>query len=143
MDLAKWAEAKAETVGETANQLKQQAAVAGLEYLVNTTPVDTSEALSNWEVGLGRPLVAGTRPPHVPGKGGSTAPQSRAQAIATGRAFIAQSKPGQPIYLSNAVAHIGPLNRGHSKQAPAGFIDASLIIMRQFIKNVRFVRTRN
>lgn len=71
----------------------------------------------NWVVGLGTPnrAVRGTA-----GPGGGS------QAIAEGAVLIKNSTPHQAIYISNSVAYIMELNRGHSKQAPAGFIELAV-----------------
>lgn len=141
LSLAKRLEERADTLSDDANELKKRAATEMLEYLVYETPVDTSQALSNWQIGNGRPVTAEI-PPHAPGSGGSTAATSRAAAIAEGRERIAASKPGEPIYLSNLLPYIRRLNTGWSKQSPGGFVEASLMIGRNIIQTVRLVRLR-
>lgn len=141
LTLAKRMEDKADEVAEVGNQAAIAAAGAMLDYLVDETPVDTSQALSNWQIGLGRP-VGSELPPLVIGKGGSSASASRAAAKAIGHAVLRTKKPGQPIYLSNLLPYIRRLNAGSSVQAPAGFVDAAIMVGRKFIGSVQFVRMR-
>lgn len=81
------------------------------------TPVDTGWARANWVPNIGEPLtgVVGTREAVTAG------------AQAAGQAKLIRYKLGQgPIYLTNNVEYIKRLNAGHSKQAPAGFIQAAV-----------------
>lgn len=139
--LARNCERRARDIELNANECKIEAASQMLEYLVNTTPVDTSKALSNWQVGVGQP-VSSEIGPHVPGEAGSTVDASSAAALAIGLERLRRAKPGQPVYLSNLVPYIRRLNNGWSQQAPAGFIDGALEIGRMFVRTVRFVRLR-
>lgn len=139
--LAERLEKRAETIGEVGHEKKVEAASAMLKMLVEVTPVDESTALSNWQVGVGRP-VGSEIPPYVRGSKGSTAGASRSAAIAEGLERIKNSQPGQPIYLSNLVPYIRRLNQGWSAQAPAGFVDRALMLGREIVRTVRFVRLR-
>jgi hypothetical protein len=93
--------------------------------LVEHTPVDVTEAVSNWQPGIntapGFPL-----PAIVAGKHGSTAPQSREEAIAHVDRAVAAKRPGEAFYISNLAPHIGFLNDGSSKQEPAGFVERAI-----------------
>jgi hypothetical protein len=141
LSLAARLERIADDVPDAANELKKKAAEAMLVQLVNDTPVDESVALSNWQIGNNRPVGAEI-PAYAPGKAGSTAATSRAAAIAEGRQRIALAKPGEPIYLSNLLPYIRRLNSGWSKQAPAGFVEAAVMVGRNIIQTVRFIRLR-
>lgn len=90
-----------------------------LSNLAVATPVDTGKARSNWRVSIGGPITS-----EIETFGpGSTA---SASAIAAGFSIFARYVPGQDIYIRNNVPYIGALNRGHSKQAPPGYIEAAV-----------------
>lgn len=98
-----------------------------IEYhLVYDTPVDTSTALSNWQVFLNNPAPDEITA-YALGSRGSTQSSSAGAALTDARAELARKKPGQPIYLSNLVDYIKKLNDGSSAQAPAGFIEAAIL----------------
>lgn len=104
------------------------AALGAIDVLVEQTPVDTGEAVSNWQVGIGAAPVT-TVPPHVPGRGGATAGVNRAitRKIAEGeiKRYIGI---GGPIYITNNADHIGRLNEGSSPQHPGGFVDEAMLV---------------
>ena len=141
LDLAKRVESIRDGVTETSNKLKIQAATKMLEYLVKETPVDTTEALSNWQIGIGRP-VNSELPPYAKGKGGSTASVSRNAAIHVGTQKLLTAKPGQAVYLSNLVPYIRRLNNGYSKPPGCCFVEAAILIGRNFVKSVKLIRLR-
>lgn len=106
-----------------------------VETLVQDTPVDTGEAISNWLVGRGRPRRSIIKP-HFPGKGGSTA---RANRLATVKEASRRVRAGKtrPIWISNNVPHMEFLNRGSSTQAPAGFIQNALVSAQQAVRRTK------
>lgn len=142
LDLAKRLEKRAASISTDANEVKKATALKMVDYLIDETPVDTSNALSNWQVGLGRPVGYEPRGPFVRGDAGSSAAASRAAAKEAARGLIAAAKPGQPIYLSNVTAYIRRLNDGWSKQHPGGFIEAAILLGRKFVNSVKLVRLR-
>lgn len=99
------------------------------ELTLRDTPVDTSQALSNWQVTLDTISARFIRP-HVPGDEGSTRTASANVAYSKARAILRSKKPGQRIFLSNAAPYINRLNEGSSKQAPAGFIERAILLAR-------------
>lgn len=111
-----------------------------LESLWRETPVDTSKALSNWLVGIGKGIYA-EREPYVPGFLGYTANASTAAARMVAFAALDTKKPGQSIFIINNVDYIMHLNRGGSKQARAGFIEGCIFgakyAMRSYKLNIR------
>lgn len=115
---------------ETAhNERVKKAALAMVVYLVNQTPVDTSQALSNWIVSLGsvdRSFIG----PWVPGIAGSTRAASAAEAIALARLILADKKAGQRVFIVNNAPYIRRLNEGSSRQHPGGFVQAAAIVGR-------------
>lgn len=99
------------------------AALASAKALILATPVDTSNALSNWRVSAGFPKTKEIEP-YVRGKKGSTWLQSTAEAIRESIKALEKAKVGQQIYITNNVEYIDDLNSGSSDQAPAGWIEA-------------------
>lgn len=100
--------------------------------VIDRTPVDTGEARSNWLPSLGVP-IRGTIAPYTPypkyshgnGRGtGETANASAAKARVDGA--LKARQPGQTFIIQNNVDHIGELNSGSSKQAPALFVELAV-----------------
>lgn len=89
-----------ETVKKRANVVKQKIAKEVLKELVYTTPVDTSKALSNWQVGLLRPIQVSSGPLYE-GYHGSTEESSSQITYAVGQTIINVSRFGEPIFISN------------------------------------------
>lgn len=105
-----------------------KAGVVGLEAVAVRTPVDTSEARSNWNLGTAKVTVV--RPPHITGKRhiGIGERGVYAAVVAEGKR-VAQSIPpesiadGRPVVISNPVPYIGLLNSGSSPQNAEGNFD--------------------
>lgn len=119
---------------ETASLLKSEASRCAVEVavrietnLANVTPVDTSNALSNWQVALNDPEMSEIYP-YVPGYKGSSQPQSTAMAIAKAKDVLKNKKPGETIFISNNAPYIIDLNNGSSKQASAGFVERAVLV---------------
>jgi len=108
------------------------------QYLVYTTPVDTSNALSNWQGSLDQPITSEIFP-YVPGVMGLTKLQSAAEALEVFTQKMMEKKPGQTIFISNNAPYIRDLNNGTSKQAPAGFVENCELMARQSVKNFKMV----
>jgi hypothetical protein len=108
-------------------------ALGMVKELTVTTPVDTSKALSNWQVSVGETPIPVVLDPAAPGTNGSTqmlsalATQMLASVILTGRKF------GSTVYLYNNAAYISQLERGKSKQG-SGFVAAAIANGRNRIK---------
>ena len=128
--LAKSMRSKAKAIPELANGIAIAAVSAGLKDMVEVTPVDTSEAESNWRIGVGS-APAGSLPPFFSGRFGSTRAVSAESALREGSAALQTKQPGQSVWLSNTAKHIGDLDRGTSKQFPGGFIPRASIIIRE------------
>lgn len=134
LDLAARLEAKAKDVPKLASNRAIAAAKVLVDTVVWRTPVDTSKALSNWQVTLTAPAY-NTIPPHAPGYHGYTQFQSAQAAIAAVERVLSTKKPGQTIFISNNVHYIRKLNNGFSRQAPAGFVEASVLVARSYLRN--------
>jgi hypothetical protein len=122
---------------EELNQAANDAALIVLDDLVNNTPVDTSNALSNWQISLGTPIMD-ERPPYFPGIKGSTREESAAATMAAGRFILRTKKPGEIIYLSNNAPYIVGLNEGlTSALNRGGFVERACEKGRNELKKVK------
>lgn len=138
LDLAKELDAMPTKIGRAANQVKIDTVKAIDRDLVPHTPVDVTTAVSNWQPGVG---VAPSfeLPAIVPGEAGSTAAQSREEAIAHVDRALADVQPGQPFFLSNLTDYIEGLNNGTSAQEPAGFVERAVLIGHRFVRRAKLV----
>jgi hypothetical protein len=73
-------------------------------------------ARANWFVGLGQASKFESDETDASGSG----------TMERGKAAIQRSTPGQDIHLCNNLPYIVPLNRGHSHQAPEGWIERAV-----------------
>lgn len=121
-------------LGETEGAAAVASAI--LKELVYSTPVDTSLAASNWQIGIGSPADS-LIPPYVVGSKGSSAAASRAAAYNEGIAKLATRKPGETVYISNTTPYIKQLDQGTSTQAPQGMTERALLIGRTLLGKVR------
>ena len=95
---------------------------------VEATPVDTGLARSNWVASLDAPAV-GVVPAHVPGVGGSTGDANALAAIGLAESAIDgfEISKNREVHITNNAPHIGALNDGHSRQAPADFVRTAVM----------------
>lgn len=125
---------RAEASSSVGNDLAKKVALAIVRELVISTPVDTSKALSNWQVSLNtRP--AGSLPPYAYGNRGSTQEISAVDAIRVAELILKNKKPGDVIHITNNLPYIRRLNEGSSTQAPAGFVERAELIGRKIAKS--------
>lgn len=113
-------------VETNAVKLVRKVALSVDSTVIMGTPVDTGRARSNWQVEIGKP-ARGTVEAYAPGKEGSTGGQNAQIALALGAGVIATYKGGESIHLTNNLPYIGALNRGHSAQAPSGFVETAVL----------------
>lgn len=119
---------------EVTNNLSVKCVEVILHDLLQVTPVDTSKALSNWQVTLDAPATESIDA-YYPGKKGSTAEISREEAYNNGVAVLAQKKPGQLVYITNCLPYIQRLNEGWSQQEPAGFVERAILLGRLYVED--------
>lgn len=136
LDLAISLERRIDKLDEEASKAAVQVALTILGDLVYVTPVDTSQALSNWQVSLEKP-ASDSIPPYYPGEQGSTQRASAQAALDAARAVLRGKKPGDTIYLSNVLPYIRRLNDGYSAQAPAGFVERAALLGRKQARKVK------
>lgn len=102
----------------------------GIELLgriVRATPVDTGRARGNWNVSIGR-------------EDPTTNDERRAaEALEEGNRVINEVKlgtRGDRVFITNGLPYIGPLNDGHSKQAPKGYLQRIVRDMRSYVRKI-------
>lgn len=135
-DLAKVLERKAAAIEAAASKTAVDVAVAIVRHLAYNTPVDTSQALSNWITTLGSP-ASGTIGPHTPGIFGSSQVASAETTIAQAISILANKKPGQPIYIVNNLDYIVGLNQGTISRQPGSFVEGAMLIGRNEAKKFK------
>lgn len=118
----------ATVVEGNSNKMMRRVVVTVASAVALRTPVDTGRARGNWQTQIG---VAPTAPAGgVPlGRKGSTGVAAAGHAIAAAQAAMDGYKAmhsGTPVFISNNLPYIGPLNAGSSTQAPAGFVQAAI-----------------
>jgi hypothetical protein len=114
-DLAKQMEEVASNVPMQMAQLKANVAKKMVEYLILNTPVNTTQALSNWQVSWGSPERS-TRSAYVEGKGGETWELSTEEATLQANLVLSSPVQGRDLYITNNIGYIDALNAGKSKQ---------------------------
>ncbi|QYC96681.1 virion structural protein [Stenotrophomonas phage BUCT627] len=133
---------RANSLPERVNKVKIEVATAGLFALAQSTPVDTGQAVSNWQVGIGQ-AVSGVRAAYAPGFDRSTEEVNRNAMLEAARRPLQTAKAGQTIHLTNNLDYIVDLDHGKSPQAPAGAMrPAALVVMRFRVKNAKLFTER-
>lgn len=136
LDLADSLEQRASKIDKKSSEAAAKVALTIITELVWVNPVDTSKALSNWQIGIGSPVDSRIEP-YSPGEGGSTQRASASATIAVAKKILATKKPGQVVYISNALPYIKRLNEGHSGQEPAGFVERAVMLGRKQVAKTR------
>ena len=136
-DFANRMEQRANRLPQAVSEVAASTAMVIVSDLAYSTPVDTSQALSSWIVSLDDPSVATVQGGYFTGSEGSTQDESAQQTIDAAQTVLTQKKPGQPIFITNNQPYIKRLNSGYSKQAPAGFVERSILIARNALKRIR------
>ncbi len=111
------------TLGQV-DKLGRMVALELLGRVIQETPVDTGRARGNWNVSVGREDPATNDERRAP------------QALQEGGAVIEGVKlgtRGDQVYVTNGLPYIGPLNNGHSQQAPRGYVQRIVRDMRSFV----------
>ena len=101
---------RAKGFGEASNIVGAEACLAGGEYLVRSTPIDTGQAKSNWQASRGFPRTT-TRRAYAVGERGSTAEQNISAAIAQIRAECNSRTRNQQMFLTNHLDYIEKLDK--------------------------------
>lgn len=109
-------------------QAVKDCAKAVTRTVINATPVDTGRARSNWTAELDQ-AFSRLFPAHVPGEKGSTGEANTEAAISQANELIDRFDitANREIHIANSLPYIGALNDGHSRQAPAGFVQEAVL----------------
>jgi hypothetical protein len=130
-DFAKRMYRRADQLDRSHNERLKFVAKIALRYLVTETPVDTTAAMSNWEVSFDGPVQRFfPLPPYVPGNANASA----LEAMRIGFAAIDAKQPGQSIWLSNSIDYIETLDAGSSTQKPMGWTAGVHIVIRRALE---------
>jgi hypothetical protein len=114
----------------------KEVAIEIVNTLVDNTPVDTSKALSNWQVSIGSSIKS-TRQAIVAGKFGSTQSVSAAATKAEGAGNVQGFVIGTPIHITNNLSYIKGLNDGTISRQPSGFVQKAMLVGRDHLKLVK------
>lgn len=125
--------AEADKLDERGSRAAADTALVVISALAYDTPVDTTNALSNWQIGLGAPVPTG-RGPFYPGERGSTYAASAAETVRAAKAALAAKRPGETVYISNLAPYIRKLNyEGHSAQG-SHFVETAVIRGKEYLR---------
>lgn len=111
----------ANSLRDDVTKITQHVATYATQRLIYETPVDTSQALSNWRVNVVFG-IKGTLPAYFRGDEGSTKGLSSSMALIAAKQQIARKKYGMTMSIANNLDYIDDLNRGKSPQASASFV---------------------
>lgn len=136
LDLANDMDKLAESVPQAVADVGNQVALVIISDLARTTPVDTSKALSNWQLNVGTAPTAEIAA-HTPGIKGSSRNASAQETIARATQELQGRQAGQAIYIANRLPYIKRLNEGYSGQQPAGFVERSILVARIFLRGIK------
>ena len=121
----------AKKFGDNASETVRRAAIAADYVAVNATPVDTGRARANWRVGIGNPVLTYNEDDFDQG-GGAT--------VRNNESVISLWEVGKgPIFISNNVPYIVPLDRGSSAQAPSGMSSLAIQAARAQLGSARLL----
>ena len=109
--------------------------------VIGGTPADTGRARSNWSAQMDE-AARGLIPAYVPGRAGSTAQENAKAAVQAAVAKIAEFNidKHKSIHITNNLPYIGSLNDGHSKQAPAGFVQMATLAGLSAVRGLRILK---
>lgn len=116
----------AKTVEQRQHERVNKLALSITLKLLQDTPVDTAQAISNWILSLGGPADEQIGP-YTPGEFGSTRQMNIGAAYNVAMFGISDRNLGQTIYIQNSLPYIVKLNNGWSAQAPSGFFQTDVM----------------
>lgn len=134
-DFSKWARGMGDRIEKNADHLVRTCALAIDGSVVLATPVDTGRARANWQVEVNGPATGTVEPTDKSGQA----------AINAAKAKVPSYKGGSPsaaIHITNNLAYIGALNGGHSKQAPAGFVEKAIMVGVEAVRSAGGIASR-
>lgn len=137
LDLARNMRDLKKSIPLQASNLAAKAALVITYELTGITPVDTSRALSNWQLRVNSPANRSIFP-YYPGYKGSTKKISEQYADYVALQNVKNKLPGQTIYITNNVEYVQDLNTGttHTNQESPGFVERAVLKGRLYIRQV-------
>lgn len=114
---------------KTSLAARKKSGSAFLTSVVDGTPQDTGETVSNWQVGRGNIPPSGMLPPFMPGSNGSTRNGNVVATKSIGKGEIRKLKRVEGLYIVNNSVVMGLLEAGLSAQAPRGNIVAKAVAL--------------
>lgn len=136
LQFAKEMRGTSKKLDKAASDLAAFVALEVTAELADVTPVDTSNAISNWRIGLGAPVTDEIEP-HYPGTKGSTEAMSEDATVIAAKVKLKNKKPGQIIYLSNNAPYIVDLDGGSSMQEPRGFVKRAVDNGKELVRRAK------
>lgn len=123
-------------IPEEVNRATKEVAMVVLETAASATPVDTTQALSNWQIGVGaRPITF--IGPHVPGFAGVTKYASLSVVESEGNKALQNRQVGVDIHIVNNADYIEGLNDGTISRQPGQFVEKALLAGRLQIQRTK------
>lgn len=119
--LASALEYAADNIKQDVSNINQKVTSYAVQRLIYETPVDTSQALSNWRVNVNY-AISGTLPAYFYGEQGSTKGISASTALGAAKQQIARKKYGMTLVIANNLDYINDLNEGKSPQADVYYV---------------------
>lgn len=115
-------------------------AEAGATAIINSTPVDTTNLVSNWTVtqaapftGIRNKLIENS----VKGSGAEAARVlANAQAVAAIQGFSLET----PMYITNNVKYVGVVNDGDHRHSPANMVKKGMQSMSVRAKQINIIK---
>lgn len=111
---------------EITNKVIRKVAFDMSNGIIQKTPVKTGRARMNWALGIGTP---NTQTTDSVDPGGSAA----ANLILSGLADY-DYESGNPIFITNSLPYIVPLENGHSTQAPNGMVKITVAEFQNYVE---------
>jgi len=124
---------RTEKIPKEVERLKRGVVEVMLVSLVDNTIVDTSKALSNWQVNVGSALT-NELDAYVPGARGSTQGVSGSIVVNIGIAKVKGPIFNLPIYISNNAPYIETLNNRND----GDFVERSIGLANIYINSFKF-----
>jgi len=98
-----------------------------LDSVVDGTPQDTGETVSNWQVGAGNVPPSGLIPPYFKGVKGSARGANKTATKSIGKNTIRRLRRNEGLFIVNNSPVMVLLEAGLSAQAPRGNIIATAV----------------
>lgn len=112
----------------------------GISVIADNTPVDTTLAVSNWQVSMGAPLTAKIGPAVPNSKGGSGAQAARAAVKTRAAGKLTGARSVKTIYITNNVPYISVLEYGDTKHRPASMVAKGLQAMALRANSIQIIK---